>query len=157
MLGTDSIDSCVTRGGALLRGLSKLMSHFRRMSALVASPGIVTSRGECIGLAGRCGRLGRVVGTHGRCVRYLGNLRRTHLVVTRASPRVERVTHRRTTTYRTHVPRLRRRVGLLLMPTSPRSSGGTVIRVHNKANNSRTTLFTKSLCHVCIGCYRVGN
>lgn len=146
----------VTRGGAVLRGLRKLISHFRRISALVASPGIVTSRGQCIGLAGRCGRLNSLVTTHGRCLRYLGKLRRTGVVVDRGSPRVGRVTHRRTTTYRTHVPRLRRRVGLLLMPTSPRSSQGTVLRVHNNAKNSRTTVFTNSLFHVCSGCYRSG-
>ncbi len=58
---------------------------------------------------------------------------------------------------RGHVPRLRRRVGLLLIPTSPRSSGGIVVRVHNNANKSRTTLFTNSLFHVCAGCYRAGN
>lgn len=148
----------VTSGDAVLRGLSKLMTHFRRVSALVASPTIVTSRGHCIGLAGRCGRLSSLVGTHGRCVRLLNGVRRTEGVLTgRSSTSVHRVTGRRVSDDRRHLPMLRRRVGLVLIPTSPRSDGGTVLRVHNNAKNSRTTVFTNSLFHVCTGCYRAGN
>lgn len=141
-----------------MRGLSNLMTHFRRISALVASPTIVTSRGQCMGLAGRCGRLSSLVGTHGRCVRLLTGVRRTGSVLSgRSSTSVERVTGRRVSGDRRHLPMLRRRVGLLLMPTSPRSNGGTVLRVHNNANNSRTTVFTNSLFQVCTGFYRAGN
>ncbi len=148
----------VTRGGALLRGLSNVRVHCRRITALVASPTIVTSRRHCIQLAGRCGSLRALITLEGSCISYLRSVTRTgSIVVGRRSTRLHSLTHSRLRRYRLHRPRVRRTVGVTLVPGSPRSSGGIRIRVHTNANNSRTYLFTKSLFTVCGQFYRDGN
>lgn len=138
---------------AVFSELRSLMVHCRRMVNRLRRPSITGSPRHFHGLVGRRDSLTPVIRTCRRCGGYGRGMRRDLVVLRRrSSRRVHRLTGRRLGRSGTEVRRLRRRLGVLLLPGSPGSSGGIVIRVHTNTNKSRTTLFTTRICHVCIRC-----
>lgn len=132
--------------------MSTFVVHCRRLSRLLDSPRILSSAGQFLRLAGRRTKLERGITAFGHCGRIRNRVTSARRVLSRGLSRsVTTVTGRRLDSLGGRGARLRRHVGILLLPDSPGSSGGVVVRVQKTTKKSRTTLFTNALFAVCDG------
>lgn len=129
-----------------------------RLSRELCRPSMTNGPRRCRGVVGRVGSVRRVIlACHGcgRTIRARGSDLR---VLRRAdSGRLGRLTRVRLSRTGSGVGGLTRSLGVLLLPGSPGSRQGIVIRVHNNTNNRRSTLFDTILFEVCSVCTRGGN
>lgn len=151
--------STTGKRGWVLSGLGRIRGEFRRVGTLLYRPSIISSRRRCAGLVGRVGRLAPIIRGFERCGGTRTRFSRYHTVLSRniTSPSFTRVIGRRFRRDGTDARHVARRLGILLLPHSPGSSGGIVVRVQNNTNNRRDTLFTNILFEVCSVCTRSGN